>query len=284
MENDARVADIRQAGKLRGAIGLTPIAITKDPGSGEMRGVALDLGQALAAAIGVELAPIIYPRPGAVIDGLRAGEWDVAISLGIDPVRASQVDFSPPYLEVDLTYLVRSESDIRRVPEADRSGVRIGVPRGDLADILLTRQLQQAKLVRAETVIGAPAVAAGQAGARRDRDRGIRAAAGRTSGCGGAAASESSSVVCSASGVARTAGPFRREPGWDGRSKGPSRSSHVHHRVHRNSQSIGTGRRGDRARGLARSPARTSIRSLLRHVALVHLPAPIGASKYLIIW
>jgi polar amino acid transport system substrate-binding protein len=155
MENDARVADIRQAGKLRGAIGLTPIAITKDPGSGEMRGVALDLGQALAAAIGVELAPIIYPRPGAVIDGLRAGEWDVAISLGIDPVRASQVDFSPPYLEVDLTYLVRSESDIRRVPEADRSGVRIGVPRGDLADILLTRQLQQAELVRAETVIGA---------------------------------------------------------------------------------------------------------------------------------
>jgi hypothetical protein len=39
-----------------------------------MAGVALDLGHALAAAIGVELEPVIYPRPGAVIDGLQAGQ------------------------------------------------------------------------------------------------------------------------------------------------------------------------------------------------------------------
>jgi polar amino acid transport system substrate-binding protein len=150
-----RVADILQTGTLRAGVGLTPIAITKDPVTGEMRGVALDLGHALAAAIGVELEPIIYPRPGAVIDGLRAREWDVAISLGIDPDRASDVDFSPPYMEVDLSYLVPGGSAIHRVLEADRSGVRIAVPRGDLVDILLSRQLQHAALVRADTVIGA---------------------------------------------------------------------------------------------------------------------------------
>ena len=42
-----RVADILQTGTLRAGVGLTPIAITKDPVTGEMRGVALDLGHAL---------------------------------------------------------------------------------------------------------------------------------------------------------------------------------------------------------------------------------------------
>ena len=154
-QGDPRVADLVKAGKIRAGIGLTPLAITKDPSTGEMRGVALDLGRALAAKIGVELQPVVYPRPGAVIDGLRAEEWDVAISLGVDPNRAAEVDFSPPYMEVDLTYLVRAGSSISGIADGDRAGVRIAVPRGDLVDILLTRQLKQAELVRADSVIGA---------------------------------------------------------------------------------------------------------------------------------
>jgi polar amino acid transport system substrate-binding protein len=154
-QGDPRVADLVKAGKVRAGVGLTPLAISKDPQTGETRGVALDLGRALAAKIGVELQPVFYPRPGAVIDGLRAAEWDVAISLGVDPNRAAEVDFSPPYMEVDLTYLVRPGSSISSVAEADQAGVRIAVPRGDLVDILLSRQLKQAELVRADTVIGA---------------------------------------------------------------------------------------------------------------------------------
>jgi polar amino acid transport system substrate-binding protein len=63
-----------------------------------------------------------------------------------------------------LTYLVRPGSTISSVPEGDRGGVRIAVPRGDLVDILLTRQLKQAELIRADTVIGAfEALRSGQA-------------------------------------------------------------------------------------------------------------------------
>src|SRR5215468_10435159 len=152
---DPRVEDLVKTGKLRAGIGTTPLAFAKDPATGEMRGVAFDLGRALAARIGVEFQPVIYPRPGAVIDGLRSKEWDIAISLGIDPNRATEVDFSPPYMEVDLTYLVPTGSSIMRIADGDRAGTRIAVPRGDLVDILLTRQLKQAELVRADTVIGA---------------------------------------------------------------------------------------------------------------------------------
>ena len=152
--NDPRVEDLVNAGTVRAGIGLTPLAIAKDPVTGELRGVALDLGRALAARIGVELHPVIYPRPGAVIDGLRAKEWDVAISLGVDPNRAAEVDFSPPYMEVDLTYLVPTGSTILRIADADRAGARIAVPRGDLVDLLLSRQLKRAELVRVDSVIG----------------------------------------------------------------------------------------------------------------------------------
>jgi polar amino acid transport system substrate-binding protein len=152
---DPRVQDLVVAGKVRAGIGLTPLALTKDPATGDMRGVALDLGRALAARIGVELHPVIYPRPGAVIEGLKAKEWDVAISLGVDPNRAAEVDFSPPYMEVDLTGLVPAGSAIARIADADRAGVRIAVPRVDLVDLVLSRQFKQAELVRADTVIGA---------------------------------------------------------------------------------------------------------------------------------
>lgn len=58
-------------------------------------------------------------------------------------------------MEVDLTYLAPAGSAISRIADADRAGVRIAVPRGDLVDLLLSRQLKRAELVRADSVIGA---------------------------------------------------------------------------------------------------------------------------------
>jgi polar amino acid transport system substrate-binding protein len=152
---DARVADLLKTGKLRVAIAVTPLAVTSDPSTDEMRGVAPDLARALAARMAVELQLVVYPRPGAVISGLQGEEWDVAMSLGVDPTRSKHVDFSPPFMEVDLTYLVRADVAVSSVAEADRAGIRIGVPRGDLVDIMLTRQLKRAELVRTDTVFGA---------------------------------------------------------------------------------------------------------------------------------
>jgi polar amino acid transport system substrate-binding protein len=152
--SDARVADLVKTGKIRAGLSVAPIIATKDPGTGELRGVAVDIARELAAQIGVPLEQVPYPRPGAVMAGLKSNAWDLAF-LGIDPGRAAQVDFTPAYLEVDLTYLVPANSPITRVPDADRSGVRIAVPRNDLVDILLSRMLTQATLVRADTVAAA---------------------------------------------------------------------------------------------------------------------------------
>jgi len=149
---DQRVADLVQAGKLRVALGLgVPTLAVKDQATGEMRGPAVELGRALAARIGVEFVPVEYPRPGAVMEGLRSSAWDVAF-LAIDPSRAAEADFSPPFMEYDLTYLVPAGSAIRKVADADRAGIRIAVERGGAGDIALTRILKQAQLLRVDTV------------------------------------------------------------------------------------------------------------------------------------
>src|SRR5215475_15127882 len=110
--SDPRIADIVRAGKLRVGIGLANLVSgVKDPATGELRGVAEDIARALAARIKVEFQPIEYPKPGMVLDGARNNSWDVTF-LVIDPGRAADADFSPPYMESDITLLVPAGSAI----------------------------------------------------------------------------------------------------------------------------------------------------------------------------
>ena len=147
---DARVADLVQAGKVRVGIGLAPVIATKDPATGELRGTGIDLGRALAARIGVKFEPVEYPSPPKTLEGLNTGAWDVAF-LGVDPTRLGQVDFSPPYLQLDYTYLVPASSSVREVGEADQPGIRIAVTRNSVGDVALTRILKRAELQRVDT-------------------------------------------------------------------------------------------------------------------------------------
>jgi polar amino acid transport system substrate-binding protein len=155
---DPRVADLVQSGALRIGLGLgSSTTATRNPATGEVKGPALELGRALAARIGVKPVSIEYPRPGAVIDGLRANAWDVSILL-VDPVRAEQVDFSNPFVQSDLTYLVPAGSTIQSVADADQAGIRIAVARGDTSDLVLTRALDRAELVRTDSIAAAVAL------------------------------------------------------------------------------------------------------------------------------
>lgn len=148
---DPRIADLVQAGVLRFGLGLgTPLTAIKDPTTGELKGAALEMGRALAARIGVELRNVEYPRPGAVIAGLRSNDWDVSI-LVFDPERATQVDFSNPFMQSDFTYLVPAGSSIHTVADADQPGIRIAVPRGDGSDLYLTRTVKRAQLIRTDS-------------------------------------------------------------------------------------------------------------------------------------
>jgi polar amino acid transport system substrate-binding protein len=164
--SDPRVSDLIRNAKLRVGIGLANRgSAIKDPGTGQLLGVAADLARALAARIGIALQPIEYPRPGAVLDGAPINAWDVAF-LVIDPARSAVADFSPPYMQSEFTYLVPSSSSISKVADADQPGIRIGVPRGDAVDLVLSRILKRAELVRVENqAAGADLLRTGQTSA-----------------------------------------------------------------------------------------------------------------------
>ena len=152
---DPRVADLVRTGKLRVGIGLgSPSGAMKNPATGELRGLAVDLGRALATRIGVDFVAVEYPRPGAILEGVQTNAWDVAF-LVVDPERAKEVDFAPPHTQSDFTYLVPAGSSIHKVADADQPGIRIAVPRGDGVDLSLTRLLKKAELVRTDTLSAA---------------------------------------------------------------------------------------------------------------------------------
>jgi polar amino acid transport system substrate-binding protein len=85
-----------------------------------------------------------------IVACLKAGACDVAL-LGNTPARAAEVDFSPPYLQGDFTYLVPAGSSVRRIADADQPGVRIAVVHNHAMDFALRGKLTQAEPVYAET-------------------------------------------------------------------------------------------------------------------------------------
>jgi polar amino acid transport system substrate-binding protein len=135
-------------GKLRvGLILSNQVLVAKDPKTGELSGVTVSLGKALAERLGVPFEPVGYPNPAALAKSFGANEWDIAF-LAFDPARAQEVDFSPPYMVVDNTYLVPPGSSLQSANAADRPNVRIAVPERSAPDLFLSRNLKAAQLVR----------------------------------------------------------------------------------------------------------------------------------------
>jgi polar amino acid transport system substrate-binding protein len=146
---DPRVADLVRAGRIR--VGLFAPQYTRDPATGELGGVWVDIARALAARLGVRLALVEHATPRGMVDGLHAGLCDIGF-LGFDAARAAEVEgFSPPFIQVDYTCLVPAHSTIRGTAEVDRRGVRIAVVLDHASTLALRRLCQLADLVSAGT-------------------------------------------------------------------------------------------------------------------------------------
>ena len=141
-------AELAPTGKLRvGLILSNQVLVTKDSGTGELRGVTIQLGKTLAQRLGVLFEPVGYANPAALVKSFGSNQWDIAF-LAFDPARAQDVDFSPAYMEVDNTYLVAANSKVATVEGADRSGVTIAVPERSAPDLFLSRNLKSAQVLR----------------------------------------------------------------------------------------------------------------------------------------
>jgi len=149
--NAQAVAELAPGGTLRAAINLgNPILASKDPSSGQPRGVSVDLSNELAKRLGSKLEFVVFTSAGQVVEAVKDGKVDVAF-VAIDPKRAQDVSYSAAYVVIEGAYLVRNDSPIRSNEEVDRKGTRVVVGNGSAYDLFLSREIKQATLVRAPT-------------------------------------------------------------------------------------------------------------------------------------
>ena len=143
-------AELAPTGKLRAGINYGNVILArKDPATGESSGVAIDLARELGRHLGVPVEIVAYDSVGAMVDGAKAGAWDIAF-LGADPARAAEISFTAAYVELDATYLVPAGSPLRAIADVDREGVRVAAPARANYELYLSRSLTRAQLVRAQ--------------------------------------------------------------------------------------------------------------------------------------
>jgi polar amino acid transport system substrate-binding protein len=144
--------EVRQAfaptGKLRVALFATnAVHVSKDPITGEMKGVGHDLGRELAARLGVPFEPVLYSDFPPMLDAAKSGAWDVAF-IGITSERRESLDFTATHVSTELGYLVPAGSGISGAGDVDRPGVRVAAVARGTPDVVLTRTLKGATVVR----------------------------------------------------------------------------------------------------------------------------------------
>jgi polar amino acid transport system substrate-binding protein len=142
-------SDLAPTGTLRVGINHGNLVLAqKDPATGEVKGVAVDLAHELGRRLGVPVELVQYSSAGQMTDALATSAWDVAF-LAREPGRAGEIGFTAPHLLIEGTYLVPAGSRYTRVAEIDRPGLRIAVSEKSAYDHFLTRNIKHATLVRA---------------------------------------------------------------------------------------------------------------------------------------
>jgi len=118
-------AQLAPSGALRAAIVTIPF-LAKAPPGGAATGVAPELAAEMARSLGVTYQPTVLKSPNEGVAALRAGTADVTF-LAPTPDRLAQIDFAPPFMQMEITLVVPGSSPIKTLADADQPGRRIVV-------------------------------------------------------------------------------------------------------------------------------------------------------------
>ena len=138
-------ADLAPTGTLRATfIGNNPVQGRMDP-SGALTGPAPDLVRELARRLGVPFVITPLPSAGAVLESVRDGKADIGF-LAFEAARATQVDYSDPYVVSGSVYTVRGSSSHARVADLDRNGLTVGAVTGQSQEVWVREHVKNARV------------------------------------------------------------------------------------------------------------------------------------------
>lgn len=168
---EARIAarhSLAPDGQLRVAVNFGNPVLARADGAGAPSGVSVDLAMELARQLDVAASFVTFDSARKVFEAAAIGVWSLAF-LAVDPARAAQISFTAPYLAIEATCVVRDGAPYCSVDDLDQPGLRLAVGKGAAYELALSRRLQRATLVRADTSAAA---------LRQFLDEGLEAAAG----------------------------------------------------------------------------------------------------------
>ena len=144
------IQTIAPTGKLRASINLgNPILANKNP-EGEPFGISIDLANAFAKKLGLELELLVFDSAGKSVEAVTQEKADIGF-FAVDPLRGEGIAFTAPYVLIEGAYLVKDDSPVKSNEQVDVPGNRLVVGKGSAYDLFLTREIKSAQIVRAPT-------------------------------------------------------------------------------------------------------------------------------------
>ncbi|WP_231970301.1 ABC transporter substrate-binding protein [Polynucleobacter necessarius] len=136
-------------GTLRVGINLgNPILANEDPATHELRGVTIDIAHEIGQCSGLPVKLIPFKTAGNTVDAIKTGEIDL-VFVAIDPIRGADISYTPAYIQIEGAYMVKEKSPITANEQVDVSSNEIVVSKGSAYDLYLTREIQNATILRA---------------------------------------------------------------------------------------------------------------------------------------
>ena len=144
--------DVKASGELKVCIWPDYYGISfRNPRTGTLQGIDIDLSLALAKDLGVRLVHV-ETSFNTLIDDLIAGKCQIGMmGIGVTPERKQQLAFSLPYLRSDIYAITtRDNATLKTWADIDRPGRAIAVQKGTYMESLMRRTLAHARLIVTE--------------------------------------------------------------------------------------------------------------------------------------
>ena len=140
--SSAARSELVPTGRLRVSIFVLLNVAVRD-GAGDLHGVAVDLSRQLGKELGV---PVLVTAASTPTVAVRSGDADLTFLVNL-PERVAVIDFTPSYVDLEVSYLVPAGSDIHTMADVDRAPHRIIAFEKGLIEQKLRRELHAATVV-----------------------------------------------------------------------------------------------------------------------------------------
>lgn len=137
---------LAESGTIRAVINLGNPVLARREDDGSPGGITVRIARKIARHLDLELELIAINHARDSFELLKQDKADIGF-LAIDPQRSEHIAFSAPYITIEGTYLVASNSPVLKASDVDQTSLRIASSSGSAYDLHLQRTLTRVQII-----------------------------------------------------------------------------------------------------------------------------------------